>query len=736
MPSRISAPPRLPSRIEAELLAAGWEAFSALLFATAVVPAARTMWAPAAIFFGSLALSALVAQSLARRGTLGRIASASLRIAAWPSALAPLVPTVGWRALVAAVAFGLMAGGIRRAIDRRIQEGPSARLAPEVIAASLRNRLAERAMVVGIVGGHVLLLFSVAFLRTQSQVLFKLWFQVVPLLGLLGTIGYTLAVHPLTGRVVAALEAGQGGDPPLLRRGLAQAVGLPDALAWLNFGVWFSFTAAGALVARPGPLPWTTADAVMQVALGALFACGVSFYQRGLHQDTVAPVVARLRAWTGEGPAAEPIPLRRRMQRAFGLPLVFTTALSLLSSIGLYRALSVGLSFGEDVNAIGALFASFAMLVLAVGGVVAREARELSRPMATLAQAADRVASGELSAAVPRIEGPIEVEVLGESVERMRVRLAGMIAELSREREGLEAKVEARTAELSNALSELKRTQAALVQGERLASIGELCAGVAHEIYNPLNAIAGAAAPLGRLSEELGQVIGAFRAVMPELGAERQQALEAICKDVDVDAALEDLVGIAEVIRRACDRSVKIVANLKSFSRTRVEAIPADLRAGLEETLVLLDWRLRQAGIEVERRYEEMPEVTCRVGEMNQVFMNLLVNAIQALEGEGGAAPKRIVVEARASGGFAEVAVGDNGAGVPAEIGKRIFDPFFTTKPRGQGTGLGLSISSDIARRHGGTLALEASEGGGARFVCRIPMDGPDGPTSLTRIPR
>src|SRR5262249_16465748 len=153
---------------------------------------------------------------------------------------------------------------------------------------------------------------------------------------------------------------------------------------------------------------------------GALFAWGVSFYQRAWHRDTIAPIVDLLRRWTHQTERAEPISLRRRMLRDFGLPLVFTATLSLFSSIGLYRALGKGLPVGEDFNAITALFASFAMLVLAVGGVVARAARELSRPMVQLAGAADHVARGQLDAKVPNVSGPVEVVGLGESIEGMR----------------------------------------------------------------------------------------------------------------------------------------------------------------------------------------------------------------------------------------------------------------------------------------------------------------------------
>ncbi|WP_437611621.1 ATP-binding protein [Sorangium sp. So ce834] len=785
-PPKLRAP--LTPRARAELVATGWELFSALLFLSAVVPAALTTPWPAILLLASMALSAALSGVLVRRGDRGFAIAAAIRTLSWPLAVSPLAlrgPPAGppswpgplgighatppsWLGLlVTALAFGVMAGGMRLAIHRSLLRadaadgGASEAASARALAAALRPRLAESATAAGIVGGHVMLLFCVAFLRTQSQVVFQAWFEVVPLLALSGTLGFTFAVRPATHAIVAALRAGPSGDRALLARGLARAERLPDVLASLNFALWLGCTAIGIAYVRPGATfrpgaPFSAADALMQLGFGALFAFGVSFYQRAWHRDSVARAVDLLRAWTGapERGGAPPTPLRRRMLRDFGLPLLFTGLLSLFSSIGLYRALATGSSFNEDFNAITALFASFSLLVLAALGVVARAARELSRPMAQLARAADEVARGELGAAVPRLSGPKEVVGLGESVERMRQALSRTIDELEGERAGLEENVAARTAELTRALSELKRTQAALIQGERLASIGELVAGVAHEIYNPLNAIAGAAQPIEELAAELRAVLDAYRAAERELPDDRRRALEALREQLQTEAALEDLVGISTLVHRAVERSVRIVANLKSFSRVSGEPLPVDLHAGLEETLLLLGPRLRQARIEVVRRYGDLPPVTCRSGEINQVFMNLLVNAIQALEEASAAPPAPVGAEAaEGAGGAAEgppgapvicvetwidedmaaVAISDSGPGVPPDLAQRIFDPFFTTKPRGHGTGLGLSISTDIVRRHGGTLALAPADGragdlrcgapAGARFVCRLPLD-------------
>jgi signal transduction histidine kinase len=718
-------------RVLAELVGAGWELVSALLFLAAVVPdAADAPWTPL-LFVVTMVLSAAAAPRLLARGPAGYDVAAMLRGVSWPLALLPSLAVSRGRAFIVGLVFGLMAAVMRRALYRRLLDPPLAELDDASLARGLRARLAESAIMAGIVGGHVMLLFVVAFLRTRSSFNLDAWLFTVPVLALPATLGFTLVVRRASGDAVDALRAGPDGDPALLARGLAQAAALPTRLAWLNFVTWLACTWFGVFQMRPGPVDWRAGDAVIQLAFAALFSWGVAFYQRAFHRENVAPVVERLRRWTAADTRALPVSLRRRMLREFGLPLLFTCLVSLLSSIGLYRALGAAMTTREDLNAVTALVASFLVLVVAVGSVVARAARDLSVPMAQLARAADRVAHGELDAGVPRVAGTTEVVTLGESVERMRERLARTIGELSDERAGLEVKVEARTAELTHALAELRRTQAALIHGERLASIGELVAGVAHEINNPLNAIAGAAGPLAELAPELREVLDAYQAAEEDLPPARRDALRALRARLEVDLALEDLAGISTVIRRAVDRSVKIVQNLKSFSRASGEDVPADLHEGLEETLMLLAPRLRAASVEVVRKLGELPKVYCRAGEINQVFMNLLVNALQSLEATPPPAPRTITLETWTEGDLVAVAIADDGAGVPPSLASRIFDPFFTTKPRGQGTGLGLSISTDIARRHGGSLSLEAApEGaGGARFVCRLPV-GKRGPAS------
>jgi len=400
----------------------------------------------------------------------------------------------------------------------------------------------------------------------------------------------------------------------------------------------------------------------------------------------------------------------------FGLPLVFSCALSLFACLGLYRAL-VG-SFGSNAREVLPLVGSFVVLVVTAGGVMVRAARDLSRPMSALAQAADRVGRGDLEAAVPHVDGPDEITRLRESIERMRRTLATTIAELEGERAGLEEKVTARTAALSRALLELKETQAALLHGEKMASLGQLVAGVAHEINNPLNAIAGSVESLAGRAAEVRRVLEAYRAAETSLPAEVKRELADLREEVDLDATLEDLEGIARVTRRSTDRAVRIVSDLLHFSRASSDRVPTNLHAGLDEALSLLGSHLRHAGVVVVKRYGAIPEVLVRADEVNQIFLNLLTNALQAVSGR---TPASIRIRTGVIATGVEIVIEDSGPGVPRELRTRIFDPFFTTKPAGQGTGLGLSISAQIAARHGGTLTVEDAEGGGARFVLRLP---------------
>jgi len=368
-------------------------------------------------------------------------------------------------------------------------------------------------------------------------------------------------------------------------------------------------------------------------------------------------------------------------------------------------------------------------LALVAGGVVAWASQELAGPVRRLGQTADSIASGRLGSTVPAVAGPAELAQLARSLERMRHVLVEKIETIAELNVGLEAKVEERTRELqatnrelADALARLESSQAQLVHSEKMASLGQLVAGIAHEINNPLNFILNTLGPLEESLAELSRVLDAYAALEAAstggdgaLAAARQRVAEARA-NADLEVLRQELHRMVTVMRTGAERAVKIVTGLRTFSRAQTgEEAPFDLHEGLEESLTLIGHVVRSSGIEVVREYGEIPKVMARGGELNQVFLNLLTNAAQS-----GA--KRIVVRTRLQPqDVVEIAIVDDGAGIAPEALPRIFDPFYTTKPVGSGTGLGLSISLGIVRAHEGTIDVASERGRGTTFTVRLP---------------
>jgi signal transduction histidine kinase len=263
--------------------------------------------------------------------------------------------------------------------------------------------------------------------------------------------------------------------------------------------------------------------------------------------------------------------------------------------------------------------------------------------------------------------------------------------EIAQLNETLEARVEERT-------RELRDTQAQLVQSEKMRSLGQLVAGVAHELNNPIGFVH---ANLKLLEE---QVVKLERAAVD---ADRERAREAIRK-------------LLSRSREGTERVKKIVQDLRTFSRVdRAELADADLNEEIERTLGLMEPRLKN-GIRVEKDFAPLPRVRCFVGQLNQVFMNLLMNACDALDGSG-----TIRIRTRPMEGGVRLEFADDGPGLQPEVRERIFEPFFTTKPVGKGTGLGLSLSHGIVGRHGGRMGVDSEPGQGACFWIELPAEPP-----------
>lgn len=273
--------------------------------------------------------------------------------------------------------------------------------------------------------------------------------------------------------------------------------------------------------------------------------------------------------------------------------------------------------------------------------------------------------------------------------------------------ETLEERVRARTAEVERAHRELKDTQTQLIQSTKMAALGELVAGVAHEINTPLGAIHANADLVQRASAILANALKDEN-VAP--GSERHPKLTS---------ALRTLQGSAATTLFASERIIGIVRSLRQFAGLdEAERMKADLHEGIDSTMTLLAHKLKP-GIEVVREYGKLPAIECSPNRLNQVFMNLLINAIQAI-GEKGT----ITITTRREVDDVVLEFADTGPGIRSEVVERVFDPGFTTKGVGVGLGLGLSISYQIVQDHHGTIEVESEPGHGSRFTIRLPIRG------------
>ncbi|WP_229211687.1 MULTISPECIES: DAHL domain-containing protein [unclassified Duganella] len=297
-------------------------------------------------------------------------------------------------------------------------------------------------------------------------------------------------------------------------------------------------------------------------------------------------------------------------------------------------------------------------------------------------------------------------------------------AELKTANDHLEGRVQERTAELLQAnqrlqqeMAERKALQSRLVQSEKLASIGQLAAGVAHEINNPLAFLASNFGTLEDYLDKLFELLGAYEQAEP--GAASHEAVARSRSRVDLAYLKQDIPALVAESRGGMERVGKIVQDLKQFSR--VEATQdwewADLRTGLQSTLNLIGGDL-EAVADIQTEFGPMLEIECMPSQLNQVFLHLLQNAAQAIGPERG----RITVRCGSAGSEVWLEVSDTGGGIAAEALPRIFDPFYTTRPIGKGTGLGLSLSYGIVQNHYGRIDVQSTPGRGSTFRVTLPV--------------
>lgn len=310
--------------------------------------------------------------------------------------------------------------------------------------------------------------------------------------------------------------------------------------------------------------------------------------------------------------------------------------------------------------------------------------------------------------------------------------LMGMARDISERKESEEAlrqsekTLRQKTQELENTLRKLQQTQAQLIHSEKMSSLGQTVAGVAHEINNPVNFIYGNLSYVNDYTQDLLDLIQVYQEEYPQPSLRIIEKSEAI----ELDYLRDDLPKILASMKVGADRIRDIVLTLRNFSRLDEAALKeVDIHQGLESSLLILQNRLKVSmnhpGIEVIKKYSNIPLVECYPGQLNQVYMNLLANAIDALESQVRIEnkPTIFIQTEMENNDRVKIQIRDNGIGMTEEVRKRLFDPFFTTKPIGKGTGLGLAISHAIVvDKHGGKLVCDSSPGEGAVFTITIPL--------------
>lgn len=307
-------------------------------------------------------------------------------------------------------------------------------------------------------------------------------------------------------------------------------------------------------------------------------------------------------------------------------------------------------------------------------------------------------------------EGPIEMPVTSETEIGV---LTESFNEMSHRIHLARQELQGKISELEDANREIRDTQARLVHTAKMASLGQLVAGVAHELNNPIGFVYSNMATLRDYVEKLHKVIIA--------AGTGSAAVEKSKEEIDYEFISKDLPKLIASSEEGARRMRDIVVKLRNFSRLDEAKLKrVELRDGIETTLSLLQGETKNR-VRLHTEFEKVPEVLCYASQVNQVFMNILSNASQAIDGEGDI---WIRLEEKPTG-IARVSIRDSGPGIKKELIDRIFDPFFTTKGVGQGTGLGLSISYEIVKKHGGEIQVRSEPGKGSEFVIEIPIDGP-----------
>jgi signal transduction histidine kinase len=343
-------------------------------------------------------------------------------------------------------------------------------------------------------------------------------------------------------------------------------------------------------------------------------------------------------------------------------------------------------------------------------------------PLNKLIRSATTISQGNFDERVP-IQSSDEVGLLASTFNDMARTLSSREMQLQELNRNLEDMVRDRTLELENSHEALKRAyydlqsaQEQLIQTEKMASLGQLVSGIAHEIKNPLNFIYGNTGFLADYTQKIQGLLDAIEK-LPSLSEEDKAEIERRKEEIHYSFIKKDLKILIDNFTDGSRRINAIVSDLRTFSRMDRDVMSeVDLHASLEMSLNLLRNQYKNR-IEIHREYGDVPKIQGYPGKLHQVFMNLLSNAFQAVKDKGD-----VWLRTRAANGNVEIEISDNGSGISQENIKKIFEPFYTTKPVGQGTGLGLSISYGIIEQHGGKIQVASAPGKGSTFTVLLPI--------------
>ena len=419
-----------------------------------------------------------------------------------------------------------------------------------------------------------------------------------------------------------------------------------------------------------------------------LLAGAVALYQRSLLQEILRPLVRHLGSRHALPPEQVRSPVGLRLKLA-------------MNFVGVW-GLGIGFAwlFLTESHGCAACLAFLVGIGLALG-LMALAVRDVVAPLSALEERSGEMSKGQLARPVPPWGEADELGRLAVIFEEMRRSLRDRLrstesinVDLEREVRRRTEALEQRNAELHEALEKLRRAQDNLIRSEKLASMGRLVAGIAHEINNPVNAVINSLGPLEEAVKRIAEVD----------------------PKGEVGKLVEEATEILAVVQRGAARTKSIVQALHGYARGE-ETVERDvfLARSVDETLGLLQHRLRH--VTVEKDVDAEARIRGYPGQIDQVLMNLLTNAAQAIGSKGGT----IRVRAQRVDARVHLVVSDNGPGIPAEVLPRIFDPFFTTKDVGEGSGLGLSIVHGIIERHGGQIDVDSKPGQGTTFTISFP---------------